>query len=245
MSQEPLSSPAGFDQYASTYDAVLAKGISVSGEDKNYFARRRIEWLRGRLNPIDLPLAAAMEFGCGTGSNVPFLIELLGAGSVLGVDVSTKSLEFARKAFGSGRAQFLQLSEYEPSCDMDLAFCNGVFHHIAATERSTWLSYIFRSLRPGGVFALWENNPWNPGTRYVMRRIAFDRDAKVLSPPETRRLMKAAGFQIVRTDFLFIFPRPLAWFRTFEPHLAWWPLGAQYQILARKPFGRTRTRSCD
>lgn len=45
-----------------------------------------------------------------------------------------------------------------------------------------------RSLRPGGVFAFWEINPWNPGTRHVMSRIPFDRDAIMLTPPEARWL---------------------------------------------------------
>ena len=40
------------------------------------------------------------------------------------------------------------------------------------------------ALRPGGLFAFWENNPWNPGTRLVMSRIPFDRDAITLSALE-------------------------------------------------------------
>ena len=44
------------------------------------------------------------------------------------------------------------------------------------------LRCIRRLLRPNGIFALWENNPWNPGTRLVMRRIPFDRDASLLTP---------------------------------------------------------------
>jgi hypothetical protein len=32
-----------FDVYAGDYDAALNKGISVSGEDKEFFARGRLE----------------------------------------------------------------------------------------------------------------------------------------------------------------------------------------------------------
>jgi len=60
VSQKPLSGPSEFYEYASTYDAVLAKGISISGEDMNYFTRRRIQWLRDRLSSLDLPPAASM-----------------------------------------------------------------------------------------------------------------------------------------------------------------------------------------
>ena len=31
-----------FDKYADDYDAALAEGLSVSGEDKDYFARGRV-----------------------------------------------------------------------------------------------------------------------------------------------------------------------------------------------------------
>jgi hypothetical protein len=40
------------DAYADDYDAALARGISVSGEQKNYFAPPRIEWLRDCPKPI-------------------------------------------------------------------------------------------------------------------------------------------------------------------------------------------------
>jgi hypothetical protein len=87
---------------------------------------------------------------------------------------------------------------------------------------------------PGGMFALWENNPWNPGTRYIMSRVPFDKDAITMTPPETRRLLRNAGFEIVRTDFLFLFPHLLRALRPLERVLAPLPLGGQYLVLARK-----------
>ena len=118
---------------------------------------------------------------------------------------------------------------------MDLAYCNGVFHHIPLKNRLGAVTYLYRALRPGGIFAFWENNPWNPGTHFVMHRIPFDCNARKLSPLESRELVKVAGFEILSTHFLFIFPRILARFRVIEPSLARLPFGAQYQILCRKP----------
>jgi SAM-dependent methyltransferase len=116
-----------------------------------------------------------------------------------------------------------------------LVYCNGVFHHIPPTERAQAVNYIWRSLRPGGLFALWENNPWNPGTRYVMSRIPFDRDAITLSPPEAGSLLRRGGFHVLRTDSLFLFPKLLKCLRWIEPFLSRMPLGGQYQVLCRKP----------
>src|SRR5262249_26850757 len=105
---------------------------------------------------------------------------------------------------------------------------------IPLNERPKELAYIRRSLRPGGLFAFWENNPWNPGTRYVMSRIPFDRDAIMLAPNAARTLLWDHGFQILRTDFLFFYPRALAFLRSTERWLTSVPLGGQYQILCRR-----------
>jgi SAM-dependent methyltransferase len=232
---KPPPCPPDFDSYAGDYDAALAQGIRVSGEDKNYFARGRVAWLASCLHQLGEQPQYALDYGCGTGSASPFLLDLLGVQSLLGLDLSAKSLEVAQQAHGSPRARFLLFEQYKPDEQMDLVFCNGVFHHIPMAERAAAVHYIYQSLRPGGLFALWENNPWNPGTRYVMSRIPFDRDAIPLAPPESRRLVRTGGFAIVRTDFLFIFPRLLWWLRWLEPLVSRLPFGSQYLVLGRKP----------
>jgi len=228
---------SSFDEYASSYDRDLARGLAATGENRDYFARRRVEWLRRYLDSIHFSAGSTIEFGCGTGSNVPFLMELAGVTSVTGIDTSEKSLEVARKTFGSPKANFYTADEYDAQGSADLAFCNGVFHHIPLADRAAAVQYLYGCLRPGGLFALWENNPWNPGTRYVMSRIPFDRDAITLAPSESKRLVSAAGFEVLRTDFLFIFPHFLRWLRTLEPRLSAIPIGGQYQLLCRKPLG--------
>jgi SAM-dependent methyltransferase len=233
MSEQPESNRV-FDGYAACYDEALARGISVSGEAKEFFARGRLKWLARCLRQIPATPRRVLDFGCGTGSAVPLLCEILGAESAVGVDVSAQSVDVARRNHGSTRTEFVRLSEYSPRGEFDLVLCNGVFHHIPPAERAGAVRYVYQSLRPGGLFALWENNPWNPGTRYVMSRIPFDRDAIMVTPPEARTLLQQNGFGILRTDFQFIFPRALKWLRGLESRLARWPLGAQYQVLSQR-----------
>jgi SAM-dependent methyltransferase len=228
-------SGAAFDQYAKTYDAALANGLSVTGENKEYFARGRIGWLARRLAEQHERPASALDFGCGTGSASTLLNEMLGLQRVVGIDTSGGLIEQARQAFGSRQIRFTLASEYEPDARLDLAFCNGVFHHIDPDERRGAVDLVYRALRPGGLFAFWENNPWNPGTRYVMSRISFDRDAITLTSGEAAQLLQSGGFEILHTDFLFIFPRMLRVLRKTEPLLVRFPFGAQYQVLCRKP----------
>lgn len=233
MSAPPSKSE--FDQYAADYDGALAQGLSVSGEDKEFFARGRIAWLGKILHKKNLSPQTALDFGCGTGQAAPLLKEILGVEKVLGVDVSEGLLGVAQREHGGACIEFRTLKSHTPAADFDLAFCNGVFHHIPLAERAEAVNHVLRSLKRGGIFALWENNPWNPGTRYVMSKIPFDRDAITLSPPNAQKLLRENGFEILRTDFQFFFPRPLSCFRGLEPWLAKIPLGAQYQVLARKP----------
>jgi SAM-dependent methyltransferase len=230
------SSPneAGFDAFARNYDDALEQGISVSGEGKKYFARGRLAWLRECLAKIQESPNQALDYGCGTASSAPDFFELLGVRSFVGIDSSAKSIEIAKQTYGHLSARFLEFNDYQPSENMDLVFCNGVFHHIPPGSREVALDYVSRSVRRGGIFAFWENNPWNPGTRYVMSRIPFDRDAITLTPVEARRMLRNAGFEVLRIDFLFIFPSILRHLRFIEPLVSRLPFGAQYQILSRR-----------
>lgn len=234
MTSELPAPHAEFEQYVDSYDAALAHGLSISGENREYFARGRIAWLAGCLRQVNEKPKSVLDFGCGTGSTSHLFFDSLGADSVVGVDNSAKSLDVARRSCGSNRAQFMLVSQYLPKEEIDLAFCNGVFHHIPRALRAAAIDYVYRSLRRGGLFAFWENNPWNPGTRYVMSRIPFDRDAVTLTPFEAGHLLAAGGLQILRTEFLFIFPRWFRWFRGIERRVSRLPFGAQYQILCRK-----------
>jgi SAM-dependent methyltransferase len=222
-----------FDRFAASYDEDLQRALSVSGEDKNYFSEGRMLWLARWLAKNGIKAAAVLDYGCGTGSATPFVFKHLGAARLVGSDVSEESLKVANAVHGGGAASFRMTGE---TCGegFDVAFCNGVFHHITPDKRPAALNEIFASLGPGGVFAMFENNPWNPGTRYVMSRCAFDKDAMPLSPPEARRWMQAAGFRVLATRYLFVFPRALRLLRFLEPALSPLPLGAQYVIVGIK-----------
>jgi SAM-dependent methyltransferase len=224
-----------FDAYAARYDEALAAGLSVTGEDKHYYARGRMTWLAERLRALGAPAPrTVLDFGCGLGNATPLFLEHLGAERVVGVDVSEGLLERARAAFAhEPRVRFATIAAHDAPASADLAFVNGVFHHIPLADRAEALAWVRRTLKPGGLFAFWENNPWNPGTRWIMSRVSFDANAIPVSPSEARRLLRNAGFEIVGTSFRFIFPRALRALRPLERPLARLPLGGQYMVLCR------------
>jgi SAM-dependent methyltransferase len=221
------------------YDEMLRKGVSLSGEDPEFFMRARIDDLHRQLASSPRP-ARILDFGCGTGGSSAYLTERFPGAYVLGVDTSVPAIEMATRQFGSAKIAFATLDSIESAVQtggpFDLCYVNGVFHHIIPAERAEAVSRIFAALRPGAHFALFENNPWNPGTRMVMNRIPFDRDAITLPYRETEGLLRSAGFRLTRsTRFLFYFPRSLRILRPLEPALASLPLGAQYYVLGIRP----------
>jgi len=217
------------------YEAELALGLALSGESREFFAKRRLQHLRRRLNRQNAGRSSLLDFGCGDGSTTPHFLEELAIHSMVGVDESAQLQAEAARVFGSERSRFCAPSEVAGEARFDLAHCNGVFHHIPLEERAKAARFVRERLRPGGHFAFFENNPWNPGTRWVMSRIPFDRDALPISAPEARGMLRAVGFEIVETSFLFLFPRAFSWLRPLEVCFEWAPLGAQYLVLARKP----------
>ena len=224
-----------FDEYASDYESALNKGVSLSGESPAYFAAKRVEYTALWLKAMSVcERRSVVDFGCGVGNTTPHFRKHFPAAQLLGVDVSAASIERARSLHGDA-SQFLRLDEARETRDRDLVYCNGVFHHIPPADRSAWTARVFEMLSPDGIFALWENNPWNPGTRIVMRRIPFDRDAVILSAAEARGMLMRSGFEIIGTRFRFYFPKLLSGLRPFERLGERVPLGAQYCVMARRP----------
>jgi len=225
--------PPEFDRFAVSYEQDLAKSLSVTGEERNFYAQGRIDWTAQCLSRVQFPVRRVLDYGCGDGSNLPMLAARFKTEQALGVDVSSASIARAIQSNSGSGIAFLTVDEWKPDRSFDLAFCNGVFHHIPVPERKACLAAIRAALRSEGVFAFWENNPWNPGTRYVMSQCAFDEKAITIAPSEARRMLQDAGFRVLHSDSLFYFPRQLRWLRPLERWLRGVPLGGQYLVLCQ------------
>jgi SAM-dependent methyltransferase len=216
------------------YDAMLDRGLRLTGEGKEYFISGRLAALRRAL-PAGFRPSRILDFGCGTGDTTAALFREYPAARVVGVDPARAVVERARQAYADPAVDFRSGSDIAAEGPFDLCYVNGVFHHIPPPERGEALDRIYAALSPGGFLALFENNPWNPGTRLVMRRIPFDRDARTLSPPAARSLLRTHGFHVPKgPGHLFFFPAALRALRRFEPWLSSIPLGGQYLVLGRR-----------
>jgi SAM-dependent methyltransferase len=230
--------PDCFDEYAETYEAAVRQGVRLSGETPEFFAQARVQFLVRELRRRgSFPhVRRILDYGCGTGGTSRLLQAAFPCVEVVGVDSSAGMIREAcsRNAQPSLRFEELGSPPRLRESGFDLVYSCNVFHHIDPVHRPATLRALFDCTAAGGYLALVENNPWNPGTRAVMARVSFDRDAVPLNPSNVRKLTVSTGFHVSLARSLFFFPRFLAGLRFLEPMLAPLPLGAQYAVLARK-----------
>lgn len=231
---------AAFDEYAERYEEIHDRNSAkYFGEKSDYFVQVKVEILVRELRAMRFPMDGlrVLDVGCGTG----LLEEAVAAASVdwemTGVDISQKSLDIARGKFAPDAVR-LELfdGEHLPFVEdsFDLVLAAGVFHHIPPEKRVVILREIRRVMRVGGMFMLFEHNPYNPVTRYVLRSYAFDKDAVLLSNREAGRLCSEAGIAHHKSGYYIFFPGMLRGLRRFEKRLSWFPMGGQFWFMAEK-----------
>ena len=88
----------------------------------------------------------------------------------------------------------------------DLVFSACVFHHIEAQEHVGLMREICRVLAPGGALAIFEHNPVNPVTRYIVATCPFDENAVLILAGDLRQRCQAAGFDKVEVAYTGFFP---------------------------------------
>jgi SAM-dependent methyltransferase len=219
-----------FDRFADDYTDVLNRSLSVSGEDSSYFAEYKALYLRRVLSASFT--GKVLDFGCGVGLLAHYLRLHLPAARIDGFDVSQDSIAKVDPALSS-QGVFTS-SSHDLAQDYDLIVVANVMHHIPPEHRPEIVQNLANRLRPGGVLSIFEHNPANPLTRWVVEHCPFDDDAILLPPHETAGRVEAAGLRLKRRDYIVFMPAFLQWLRPLESSLRWLRLGAQYVVVAAK-----------
>ncbi len=141
-----------WDKYSSEYDKCI-----ISGEKhwKNYFYPR--------ISKINVKDKEILDIGCGNGHIVRILKDYK---RYVGIDLSEKLIEIARKRFGD-RGEFYVMDAGALEFDdesFDIVFCLMVIHN--APNFEDLVKGGFRVLRRNGLFVVIENHPcFNPPNR--------------------------------------------------------------------------------
>ncbi len=247
MTSNPDRHPAKeaeFDTHAGAYAASVNNPLKrLMGKSADAFILAKVRWLLDdlRRRPLrDGGKPRLLDYGCGAGV---FLHLLAGAGftgSREGCDVSAKMLEQARARWPAGAEQ-VPLHHVDPqqtsleSESFDVITASCVLHHVMPADRNGVLAEIARMLKPGGRLVIFEHNPLNPLTRWMVSRSPLDVNAVLLDAGEGRELASRAGLSVVRRDYILFVPPRLSWLRPLERLIGWLPLGGQYALVAEKP----------
>ena len=66
---------AEFDEVSANYEEILSRGLSLSGENSDYFANKRVEHMAKLQAGINAKSETIMDYGCGTGGSVRYLLD--------------------------------------------------------------------------------------------------------------------------------------------------------------------------
>lgn len=224
-----------FDRMSDDYERLLSDPWRERfASEHAFFIRQKcrvlLDELSRKLGSTGRPLRV-LDAGCGHGTAFQFLCP---PHRVIGSDVSVPMLRVAVSKGPVVAQEAMALPFAAGTFDAVFAFC--VYHHIEPAERVRHLRELARVVRPGGVVAVFEHNPFNPVTRIVFNRAPVDRGCEMIRPSALRRLFAEAGLVDVSVGYLLFMPEPVAALIGFvENALRWLPLGGQYFLSATVP----------
>jgi SAM-dependent methyltransferase len=224
-----------FDRLTDDYEREINESIAFAGMEHSFFIDVKREHLVrlsaerfgdvGRLDVLDL--------GCGLGA---YHAGLEGVFHELhGTDVSAKSVELAAL-----KHPFVNYASFDgrrmsyPDDRFDVVFTICVMHHVPPAQWPAFVAEMKRVLKPSGLALVFEHNPYNPATQYIVKSCPIDKDAVLLKPRKLRVLFGAAGFRDVRTSTILSVPPKGTFLSGLDSLFGRLPFGAQYYLAATK-----------
>lgn len=233
--EEQRKDSVHFEDYVDNYQQKIQESINFAGQDADFFIKVKAEMVLGLIEKYGLSYESSkiLDVGCGVG-----LVDKHLSGKIknlYGVDIEQKVVDKAALN-NPGVKYSLFNGEDMPfnNGSMDMVFAINVMHHVPRSHWQEFMFELYRVLKPGGIAAVFEHNPFNPFTRRVVSKCEFDRDAVLLSHHILSNLFMKAKFALTEDPFILFFPFKANIFRTLEKALKWIPLGAQHLVVGKK-----------
>jgi SAM-dependent methyltransferase len=225
-----------FDRYSGSYEELLKDPIRdrFTGSGSQFFHVRKRDLIREHFSDlgIDTRTLRYLDIGCGKGELLSLLREdfheVAGCDPSPGMLSSSQGVE-TRVQENPGKIPF-----DDAAFDFVTAVC--VYHHVPPSSRLALTREAYRVLKPGGIFAIIEHNPYNPVTRLIVSRTPVDADAVLLRASEAREWMHRGRIHL-RCSTIFPLLSRTIYRRTgdrLEHLLRGVPLGGQYAIFGTK-----------
>ena len=225
-----------FNRYSSTYRSEVDKSLSGLGADSDHILKVKadhfIQTLRDHFK-TGLESLNVLDVGCGIGLMDQFWNSTLPR--LQGIDISSDSIKIAQQnnpglvyQTYNGKA----IPYENNSFDALVLVC--VLHHVPEEEWQGFFNELHRVVKPGGLISVYEHNPYNPITQWIVSRCEFDDDAVLLTPQKTKKLAKNTKLSVQLLYSILFFPWRAQVFRKIERWIRWIPLGAQYVAVFKK-----------
>jgi SAM-dependent methyltransferase len=229
-----MSKEARFNELSASYEELLRhpiRDLFTSGGKS--FHHRKAELILDyfRRHSMDTSRLAYLDLGCGKGELLACLRSHFVR--IAGCDVSAEMMKGIEGVETRIQDDAQRIPFPDSTFDFITAVC--VYHHVPPENRLALSREVARVLKPGGVLAVVEHNPFNPVTRLIVSRTPVDADAILLQPGETRRLMRHASLAVHEQEYFLYFPVGLYQrIPRVERMLRGIPFGGQYAVFGRK-----------
>jgi ubiquinone/menaquinone biosynthesis C-methylase UbiE len=234
MDPQQRSVAEEFDAYHESYQQAVNDALNYTGLEHDFFVRIKVEHLMAALADTfgEVSGLKVLDLGCGIGVYHQWLSGRVG--SLYGVDVSQTCVTVAARRYPTS-AFTVYDGDILPFADssFDAAFTICVMHHVPPDRWRKFASEMVRVVRAGGLVLVFEHNPRNPLTRYVVRSCAFDRDAVLVSPGKLRHIFQEVkSVSNISLHHILTVPPKGRLLQLIDRTLAPLGLGAQYYMAA-------------
>lgn len=223
-----------FDERKNDYSDIMGRSLRFTGKNHDYFTRGKASIIQKivheELRQEIRSRVRVLDIGCGHG----FIHHYLQDYDITGLDTAGSVLELAQHANNGVNYVHCDggdLPFQSGSFDVILMIC--VIHHVAKEEWSYFLKEVRRVLGLSGFVIIFEHNPFNPITRYIVKKNPLDVGANLISSSCLREQLFDTGFAGVKSRYISLTPFALPIFGAVEKMLNKIPLGAQYYTIAQ------------
>ena len=213
-----------FSTHSQEYEKAL-------GRSHEYFIRVKCKELLRSLRRLNYNPQKVLDLGCGTGEVERTLYRHFD--EMTGIDLSEGIINEAKRK-NIPKCKFKQANVLKlplPNDYFDFVFSFCLLHHLPANEWEQVLKEAMRVSKKSSIILIFEHNPKNPVTRYIVSKSPIDEGITLISVARLVELYKALDIKVLARGFILFFPRFLSFLSPIEGLLHKVPYGGQYYIV--------------